>query len=417
MRALTRSFFLLALLSPFALIVLVWLALDDAPTVTGQPALSYEDIARARSILQDNDPRRLSKGARRTIELQAQDLNLAGNYLLQRFFQGRARFTLSPDRLDLAVSLRLLRLPFRNYLNIDGAIESPDGHPRVTALRLGRLDLPRPVAAWIVQQLLAKGVHASQLASTAGLIKDLRLSPERLSLTYQWSPALITQARDTLLTSSELEALRYYYDALADLQSKGVGRSGAIVDLLEPLFSMALARSTERNPVDENTALLTILGTWASGQDARKLIRDGTRRIQGFNLKIAGRKDFAQHFLTSAALVARGDSVLSDAVGLYKELSDTDRGSGFSFTDIAADRAGTRFGELATRSPEDARKLQHRLAAGVADADIMPAANDLPEHIRAEAFSQRFGHIGSPAYQAMMAEIERRIDACALYRQ
>ena len=49
--------------------------------------------------------------------------------------------------------------------------------------------------------------------------------------------------------------------------------------------------------------------------------------------KFAGRKDFAQHFLASAALAARGDSTLSNAVGLFKEISDTDRGSGFSFTD------------------------------------------------------------------------------------
>ena len=244
----------------------------------------------------------------------------------------------------------------------------------------------------------------------------LQLAPDRLRLGYRWDPSLIAQARDTLLTSGDREALRFYLDSLVDLQAQGVGRSGSLVDLLQPLFSMALARSPERDPVEENVALLTVLGTWASGQDVSRLVPDGARRPRAFRLKIDGRLDFAQHFLASAALAARGDSTLSDAVGLFKEISDTDHGSGFSFTDIAADRAGTRFGELATRSPQDARRVQQRLAAGIAEADIMPPADDLPEHMRSETFRQRFEHVGSPAYRQLMAEIEQRIDACGLYR-
>jgi hypothetical protein len=46
----------------------------------------------------------------------------------------------------------------------------------------------------------------------------------------------------------------------------------------------------------------------------------------------------------------------------------------------------------------------------------MPPARDLPEHMRGETFKQRFGYVGSPAYQQVMDEIERRINACGLYR-
>jgi hypothetical protein len=240
--------------------------------------------------------------------------------------------------------------------------------------------------------------------------------PERLRLTYQWDPALLDKARDTLMSGSDLEALRVYHDRLIDLQAGGVGTKGPLLDLLQPMFATALERSRGRDPIEENTALLTVLGTWAGRQDIGRLVPGSTRRPRAFRLKIQRRTDFGQHFLTSAALAARGDSTLSDAVGLFKEISDTDHGSGFSFTDIAADRAGTRFGELATRSQNDARRLQQRMAAGVVEGDIMPPARDLPENMRSDAFKQRFGYVGSPAYRQLMDEIERRVNSCSLYQ-
>lgn len=188
-----------------------------------------------------------------------------------------------------------------------------------------------------------------------------------------------------------------------------------MVELLRPLFALAAERSATADPVAENTALLTLLGTWASRGDLRRLVPGRAQTPASFRLKLRRRVDFARHFLTSAALAARGDAALSEAVGLFKELSDTDHGSGFSFTDIAADKAGTRFAALATGSPGQARWVQQRLAAGVQDGDLMPNAADLPEHLSGEAFASRFSHVGSPAYREMVAEIEGRIAACGLY--
>ena len=86
-------------------------------------------------------------------------------------------------------------------------------------------------------------------------------------------------------------------------------------------------------------------------------------------------------------------------------------------TDIAADRAGTRFGALATASPQEARRVQAFVARGISETDIMPRARDLPEHMNAAEFQRRYGGVGSPAYQAVMDDIERRIDACTIHRR
>ena len=131
---------------------------------------------------------------------------------------------------------------------------------------------------------------------------------------------------------------------------------------------------------------------------------------------LAGRTDFPQHFTISAALAATAGTPLSDAVGVYKEVDDSRGGSGFSFNDIAADRAGTRFGALAGVRDPDAAKLSGRIGGGLPQASFFPEVKDLPEFMAEPEFKRRYGGIGQPAYQKMVTEIERRIAALPLYR-
>jgi hypothetical protein len=416
MRALIKLFSLLILLSVLAVLAIAWFALSDAPLVAKPAQLSHQDIARARNILKQNDPRNIPPGNHHVIEISAKDLNLAADYLLQQLARGSAKLAITTDHLLVQASFHIPRVPWRNVVNVVGTIQTRDGHPQITALRLGALTVPDRLANLAARQVFDYLYARARLDDNSDPIRQLQLLPERLRLTYQWDPALLDKARDTLMSGSDLEALRLYHDRLIDLQARGVGTKGPLLDLLQPMFATALERSSDRDPIEENTALLTVLGTWAGGQNINRLVPGSTRRPRAFRLKIQRRTDFGQHFLTSAALAARGDSALSDAVGLFKEISDTDHGSGFSFTDIAADRAGTRFGEFATRSHDDARRLQQRMAAGVVEGDIMPPARDLPENMRSDEFKQRFGYVGSPAYRQLMDEIEQRVNSCSLYR-
>ncbi|MCB1772742.1 MAG: hypothetical protein KDI88_03935 [Gammaproteobacteria bacterium] len=414
-----RTLFRLILLLLFVGLLFVgsalYFGLADEPLVDSRRTLSHQDIARAKSVLKQNDPRGLPAGSRRTIAIARGDLDLAAHYLAQKVVNGQAQVALGNDRVGVRVTVPVPLLPARNFLNVDLVVRTPGGQPELESFRLGSLHLPAPLVSAATHLLLDTFYGEQQLARLMGAIEAVRILPHEMQLTYEWNPGLIDQARDTLLASADREALGYYLDELVRLQSTGIGSRGKLVDLLQPLFAAAADRSRTGDPMAENIALLTVLGTWSSGQNTSRLVPNAGRP-RAYRLKLAGRRDFGQHFLTSAALAARGDSSLSDAVGLFKEIADSDGGSGFSFTDIAADRAGTRFGEVATRSHDSAVRLQRLAAAGLRDEQLMPSVSDLPEHLDGATFRHRYGEVGSPAYRQVMDDIERRIEGIELYR-
>jgi hypothetical protein len=390
-------------------------ALSEEPAVTRAAAMTHTDVARAKEILKRNDPRQQPSGAFRTVEMTGKDIDLAVNYLLNRFSETRANIDLTSDRLLARATVRIPDWQWRPYLNLELTLKTDRGEPRVAGSKIGRLPVPNLLSNWLLQYWLDEFAMRSNNLLGHELVQDMQLSDDRLQLTYRWHPAVIEQARETLLGESDREALRFYHDQLVALQAQDIGRRGSLTELMQAMFAAARLRSQAHDPVLENTALLTVLGTWAVHRNLARLVPGDMERPGRFRLKLYGRTDFAQHFAASAALAARGDTALSDAVGLFKEISDSDHGSGFSFTDIAADRAGSRFGELVTASRTIARRMQQRIADGVSEADIMPRVDDLPEHMSSAMFKERFGHVGSPAYHATMEEIERRIAGSALY--
>ena len=111
-----------------------------------------------------------------------------------------------------------------------------------------------------------------------------------------------------------------------------------------------------------------------------------------------------------------GGNLVSNAIGLMKEVDDSRGGSGFSFTDLGADKAGTRFGQQVT-SQTSASDLQQRLARSTHEQDFMPEVSDLPEGLSESEFVQRFGGVDSPQYNQLIAKIDRRVAGLSLYQQ
>ena len=130
---------------------------------------------------------------------------------------------------------------------------------------------------------------------------------------------------------------------------------------------------------------------------------------------LRGRADWTRHFAVSGALTVVSSVAPSDAAGLLKEELDADGGSGFSFGDLLADRAGTTFADVATRDEASAAAIQARLAGGFRVDDFFPLADGLPEGIQDAELQARYGGVGGPLYRRTAEEVDRRVSSCSAY--
>jgi hypothetical protein len=122
--------------------------------------------------------------------------------------------------------------------------------------------------------------------------------------------------------------------------------TASLADLLPPLFQIAATRPADRVPAENRAALLAV-ALYVNGEDPARVIPEGRdwRRPAWRRLSLGGRRDHAQHFTISAAIAAAAGAPIAHVIGIYKEMDDARRGGGFSFSDLAADRAGTTFGQ------------------------------------------------------------------------
>ncbi|MGH8597835.1 MAG: hypothetical protein ACREXT_14355, partial [Gammaproteobacteria bacterium] len=130
-------------------------------------------------------------------------------------------------------------------------------------------------------------------------------------------------------------------------------------------------------------------------------------------LTLQGRNDLPKHLLVSAALASNADTAVADVVGVYKEVKDSQGGSGFSFVDLTADRAGVRLADKAVNAP---RGLQRAIAGIGKESDLIPPTKDLAEGLQAAEFERRYRDFDSAEYKRVIALIERRLDRLPLYQ-
>ena len=414
---LTRIFIILSYVLPLALVAAIYLAIDLNPTVRRAAEITPGNIQNARQILAQNDPRTPAYRTRQSLTLNQQDLDLAANYLAYFYANGGARLTVRNGKIDLTASLRPPKIPVVFYFNIGAILSGGGSSLQFEELRIGQLPLPGFVGNGLIKLIGAQlvGKDAYNLVNDA--IKRVEIRNGQIVVGYEWPAASTGKLTAAVISPEDQERLRAYQERLALINSSPKTRNVPLAELSVALFELATFRSQQFSAVGESRAALVVLAFYVNGKSLGRLLpaADSWPRPTEQIVTLNGRDDFAKHFIVSAALAATAGSPLADAVGLYKEIADSRAGSGFSFRDIAADRAGTRFGELAA-GITSAKKFQQRLTGGISEKEFMPATADLPEFLAEAEFERRFGGVNGVEYKKMMAEIDRRVAALPLYR-
>jgi hypothetical protein len=402
---------LLLLAIPLALIATLFLAIEDHPRVDRQVILTPEHIGRAKQIV-DEHRYWVRPGMLAAFRVTPADADLAANYLAYRFAKGSAQVAFTDRNAVVRLSLPMSGIPLNSYLNLEATLVETSGLPQVQSVHIGKLSLPDVLTDVLVPQLIRWLRNSPEYRTGLDALRLVKMSPDELSIFYRWEGGLSRDVQASVIDKAERERLLRYQSLLA-ANSRQYGASVSLAEVLSPLIRLSTRRSENANAMAENRAVILVATFYVLGISLEQILPEaaGWPRPARRMVTVDGRNDFAKHFMVSAAIAAYADTALSDAIGLYKEIEDSRSGSGFSFNDIAADRAGTKFGEKAVASEASAQQLQHRVASGLNDSDLMPLWSDLPEFMSEAEFKRRFGGVDAPAYQKMMQTIEQRVAA------
>jgi hypothetical protein len=422
----------LLLVAPGVIGIALLAVSEREPLVHESPALTSEAKRRLYLLLQHKNPKKLPPGETRTLSLGSHDLDLILAWGLPLVLgDGRAAARMnfeSPHAATLALSLRL-PVGIR-YLNLEaGARAAIDkgrlslGDPR---LRLGRLTLPRTFLRWLCPIVITLIQAERRARPVLAGVERLVIAPGRVTVTYgrmELPPGLVASLIWGERSNEEMRlAVKSHVERLLHAAPGLLGGERRLGAAVEVAFAWARERSAMGSPVLENRAALLALGILLGHPRLEEFVgqvveeRDWRSAAPLDRATLRGREDWTKHFFVSAALTVLSAQAPSDAIGLFKEELDAGGGSGFSFGDLMADRAGTTFALLATGDDGTARAIQERLAVGFRVDDFFPEAADLSENIQDAELQSRYGGVGGPLFRAYAAEVERRLWSCPAYR-
>ncbi|MFZ2973995.1 MAG: hypothetical protein WA049_15270 [Ferribacterium limneticum] len=389
------------------------LALDGKPLVERSETISQAAVNQARWLFHTNDPRRLQSGEARRTAIPAALIDEGINYLAGRSLRGRGALVLGEETAEVRLSTRVPLLPGGRYLNLRATFPEGKGEPKIVAASMGSLPIPPQLLEFMLATAVQGAGYGPEWTLARQAIRELIFDPrrQRIVVAYVWEPALLDRARSIAFKPDDLARIRSAHESLAALfDHHAPGRPVPLAGVLRTVLDINGADQHENR-----RAALLVLGVYLAEKNIASLIPEARQwpQLRPVTLMLAGRGDTAQHFVVSATLAAWAGEPVADAIGVYKEMADARHGSGFSFADLAADRAGTRFGELLNRNDS---RLNALLEKELTDGDLIPVISDLPESISAADFRRQFGNTSSPAYRQLTAEIERRLDALPLYK-
>jgi len=416
--------------------IILWLIVEEKPLPFDAARVTSAEKRRLVNLIRSKSPRSLKEDQVHTLHLTEHDINVLLSWGLSLGSPNRkAKVSLGRDLVLMSVSIgvapgggktRYLNLEMTGRTEIEREILNLD----VDRCRLGSLEIPQWFLNLISPVVTSQIRHDRLLKPFLDATRAIAVEPDSIAVTYGFLHLPPQGFREDLFgpASSGQEVLastRAQVDHLLAVVSQSPDKQPVFSECFESTFALAWVRSFNgRDPVIENRAAIFSLGMLLGHPRVEEFLgpihisqsNHAARRILS-RVVLRDRSDWTKHFCVAAAIALLSDEIVSDAASLLKEELDSDiGGSGFSFSDILASRAGTTFALWATHDEAAARAAQDRIVRGFRVDDFFPSAADLPEGITDAELQSQYGGVGGEGYRRIIEEIERRIAACAAYR-
>lgn len=412
-----RLLILLLLLTGLAIIL--WFTLtDSAPAVPARDAPTATEVGAGRAAYRQL---RAAKGSPvgAPIALTPQHLTGIAAIVSHGFRPDRLTLALAGSEFRLGASHRLTG---SRWLNIALRAQAPsDGFPD-TRMTIGSLTLPALPTRWALQiggTLVGWWRHV-EVPSLDQSIRLFSVRDGRLTALVRLpgTTGIVDQMAGVVGQPIDRPAVIRIYCALAERQKKQP--SLRFAEQVNRAFSVD-ANGTA--PETFNRAAFIALGMFAVDSRVAEMAHLTAADVQRCGRAVVGttiydRGDWPKHWILSAAIDVSSGTQLSEAVGEWKELSDSlskqsafavGDPSGFSMADLGADRAGFRAARAASDPATAARMTQ--ILARATEEELIPKAIVAREDGLSNAdFVKRYGGLDDPRFKARVAKIDAVLD-------
>lgn len=427
-RRVLQLFLIFSILSP---IIFITLVLEQQPAVPEVKTINTDDAVRARElikkvvkVLRNNWDQALS------ISATEEDLNSIFSIGHRSFENMTGQVMISPALFESRATIRIPDNPIGEYINIGFDVSPSDSGLQLGRASIGKISASGKTARFFITMLLdlGFGYHEGRdfLDAVNAVILndrsiDVRLSPmPDIDQRVQRLKSRFRFIRDEVNLMGDPALVRVYYEKIIELSAQIPPEEAvSFAHFIGALFEMAKMRGG-RPEVENQAAILALaiyFGHWRVEQITGP-IRTAEIKLQPRqtnNVFLAGRTDLRRHFIVSAALHIASEKGIAYAIGEFKELLDAGRGgSGFSFVDLAADRAGVLFAEAAVNS-RAAKRVQDFLGDAPSEDQFFPGIEGLPEGLSKEVFIRIFGDVKSDRYLALVQDIDDCIHRLPAY--
>jgi len=400
------------LLLCLVLIVSLWFISSPTYTPASQWNLSNSDIHRAKNILSAHQQ---SQGENIKLILTERDLNIAIAYLLTSYVSNQSSIQIQAQSIHFLIHFPFSPiLYFQRGINLSFELYFPDtATVKIRELHLGKLSIPDNYAEFLLDFIIKLSPLQHYLELITQNLNTIYLDANQLHINYYLPKSALGHLRNLLLPNVNLDVLNLYQQRLSNsLQQHNPNWLLSIHEILQPLFALAQERSIQGNPIEENRFAILIANNYIN-QSRHFTYQNAIALLPVYAYK---RQDIAQHFMGSAALAISSNQNLAQMISVEKEVNDAKKQSGFSFVDLAANKAGIHFGSVATASAKKARLLQKKMGLTTHYRDFIPTIKDLPENLSTADFKNQYQSIYSPEYQYMLQKIDQRIANSSIYQ-
>lgn len=421
-----RKFIFFCLLVIFVVGPVVFLvaAMETDPLVKSRKTGTSADARRAKALFKELRALTEAGSNKSVLKVTQADLNSVVAFVARAVPSMRGRASVRSDAVRLASSVKV---PGGWWLNSQISVAPSKAGLEIASIRLGSFELPPgailPLVRLGLNVVFGDGVGTILTTSIDGVEIKGRRVLVGVGISDAERETLTTSVKSKLQSVADVSAedVRKFYLAIdAAARKRGTKSGGSIVQFLQVMMDLVQERSAGGDPTDAKRAALLALAIYCGHEKVQDLIGDVVpenmrgKRTRCSGARLNGRHDLRQHFVISAGLEVASNASVAFTIGEFKELLDSTRGgSGFSFDDLAADRAGIRFaGALIDADIAAWPKLRKRLSG---EKDVFPSIKGLPAGLSKSEFERRYGDVESAAYKKVLANIDDRIDALALY--